>query len=109
VIWAESRDIRQLLEHPPVTATAQLRKHKQAKRSILLMLPIHDRPYVRGSQTLHEIWSKLLAKYLPSIDVEARKLWSKFSALRHVGRPMVEHVNACMTVKNEQTAWVRRC
>ena len=30
---------------------------------------------------------------------EARKLWSRFSALRQSGRPMVEHVNDCMTVR----------
>ena len=99
-IWADSHDIRHLLEHPPVAAPAQLHKHEMAKRIILLTLPNHDRAYVRGSLTLHEIWSKLLEKYMPSIDTEARKLWSKFSALRHAGRPMVEHVNDCMTVTN---------
>ena len=46
----------------------------------------------------------LLAKYMPSIDAETRKLWSKFSALRHAGRPMVEHANDCMTVKNQLIA-----
>ena len=39
--------------------------------------------------TLTEIWSKLLAKNMPSIDAEARKLWSKFNALLQAGRPMV--------------------
>ena len=99
-IWADSHDIRHLLEHPPVATPGQLRKHEIAKRIILLTLPNHDRAYVRGSQTLNEIWSKLLAKYMPSIDAEARKLWSSFSALRQSGRPMVEHVNDCMTVRN---------
>ena len=42
----------------------------------------------------------MLAKYMPSIDAEARKLWSRFSARRQSGRPMVEHVNDCMTVRN---------
>ena len=83
-----------------MAAPGQLRKHEIAKRIILLTLPNHDRAYVRGSQTLNEIWSKLLAKYMPSIDAEARKLWSMFSALRQSGRPMVEHVNDCMTVRN---------
>ena len=50
-------------------APGQLRKHAIAKRIILLTLPNHDRAYVRGSQTLNEIGSKLLAKYMPSIDV----------------------------------------
>ena len=77
-----------------------MRKHEIAKRIILLTLPNHDRAYVRGSQTLNETWSKPLAKYMPSIDGEARKLWSRFTALRHSGRPMVEHVNDCMTVRN---------
>ena len=75
-------------------------KHEIAKRIILLTLPNHDRAYVCGSLTLHEIWSKLLAKYMPSMDAKARKLWSRFSALRQAGRPLVEHVNSCMTVKN---------
>ena len=50
---------------------------------------------------LNEIWSKLLAKYMPSTDAEARKLWGKFSALRQASRPMVDHGNDCMTVKNQ--------
>ena len=37
---------------------------------------------------------------MPSIDAVARKLWSRFSALRQSGKPMVEHVNDCMTVRN---------
>ena len=38
-IWADSHDIRHLLEHPPVAALGQLRKHEIAKRTILLTLP----------------------------------------------------------------------
>ena len=90
-IWADSHDVRHLLEHPPVAAPGQLRKHEIAKCIIQPTLPNHDRAYVRGSQTQNEIWSKLQAKYIPSIDAEARKLWSRFSALRQAGRPMVEH------------------
>ena len=75
-----------------------------AKRVILLTLPNQDREYVEGSLTLNEIWSKLLAKYVPSVDAEARKLWSRFSALRQAGRPMVDHVNECMTVKSQLEA-----
>ena len=50
-----------------------------------------------GSQTLAEIWSKQLAKYKPSIDAEARMLWSRFSAVHQYGKPIVEHANDCMT------------
>ena len=71
-----------------------------AKRVILLTLPNQDRAYVKGSLTLNEIWGKLLAKYMPSTDAEARKLWSRFIALRQADRPVVEHVNECMTVRN---------
>ena len=99
-ILAESHDIRHLLEHHPVAAPGQLRMHEIAKRIILLTLPNHDRAYLRGSQTLNETWSKVQGKYMPSIDAEAGKLWSRFSALRQSGRPMVEHVNDCMTVRN---------
>ena len=99
-IWADSHHIRHPLEHPPVAAPGQLRKHEIAKRIILLTLRNHDRAYVRGFQTLNEIWSKLRAKYMPYIDAEARKLWSRFSALRQSGRPMVEHVNDCITARN---------
>ena len=74
-IWAELHDIRHLLEHPPVATPVQLRKHEIAKQIILLTLPNHDRVYGRGSLTLNEIWSKLLARYMPSIAAEARKLW----------------------------------
>ena len=103
-IWAESHDIKHLLEHPLIADPAQLRKQEIAKRIILLTLPNQDGAHVRGSLTLNEIWSKQLAKYVPSIDAETRKLWGKFSALRQAGRPMVEHVNDCMTVKNQLEA-----
>ena len=98
-IWADSHDIRHLLQHP-VADPVHLRKNEVAKRIILLTLPNQDRAYVWGSLTLNEIWGKVLAKYMPSMDAEARKLWSR-SALRQAGRPMVEHVNECMTVKNQ--------
>ena len=62
-----------------------------------------------GSLTLNEIWGKLLAKYMPSTDAEARRLWNRFSALRHAGRPMVEHVNECMTVRNQLMAVGETC
>ena len=68
------------------------------------MLPNQDRAYVKGSLTLNEIWGKLLAKYMPSTDAEARRLWSMFSALRQANRPMVEHVNECMTVRYQLMA-----
>ena len=103
-IWAESHDIKHLLEHPPVADPVQLRKHEVAKRVILLTMPNQDRAYVKGSLTLKEIWGKLLAKYMPSTDTEAHRLWSRFSALRQAGRPMVEHVNECMTVRNQVMA-----
>ena len=103
-IWAESHDIQHLLLHPPVADPVQHRKHEVAKRVILLTLPNQDRAYVQGSLTLNEIWSKLFAKYMPSTDAEARRLWNRFTALRQAGRPMVEHVNECMTVKNQLTA-----
>ena len=92
-----------MIEHPSVADPDQLHKQEIAKRIILLTLPDHDRAYVRGSLTVNEKWSKLLAKYMPSIDAKARKLWSKFSALCQTGRPRVEHVIDCMTVKNQLT------
>ena len=103
-IWAESHDKTYLLEQPPVANPVQLRKHEIAIRVILLTLPNHERAYVRSCLTLNEIWSKLLAKYMPSMDAEARKSWSKSSALRHAGRPMVEHVNDCMTARKQLVA-----
>ena len=78
-IWADSHDIKHLLQHPPVADLVQLRKHEVAKRVVLLSLPNQDRAYDRGSITLNEIWGQLLAKYMPSVDAEARKLWSRFS------------------------------
>ena len=76
-VTAESHDIRHLLEFPAIAAPAQQRKYDIAKRIILLTLPSRDRALVGGLQTLHEIWGELLAKYMPSIDSDARKLWSK--------------------------------
>ena len=103
-IWAESHDIKHLLQHPPVADPVQLRKHEVAKRVILLTLPNQDRAYVKGSLMLNEIWGKLLAKYMPSTDAEARRLWSRLSALRQAGRPMMEDINKCMTVRNQLIA-----
>ena len=108
-IWADSHDIRHLLEQPPVANPVQLRKHEIAKRIVLLTLPNHDRACVRGSVKLYEIWSKLLAKHMPSIDAGARKLWNKFSAMCRAGRPMVEHVNECMMPETSWLRWVRQC
>ena len=50
---------------------------------------------------MNEIWGKLLAKYMPSMDAVAQKLWNRFSASRRAGKPMVKHVNECTTVKNQ--------
>ena len=75
-IWAESHDIKHLLQHQPIADPVQLRKHEVAKHVIFLTLPNQDRAYVKGSLALNEIWGKLLAKYMPSTDAEARRLWS---------------------------------
>ena len=87
-----------------MAVAVHLRKHEIDKRIILLTMPNYGRVYVRGSLTPNEIWSKLQAEYMPSQDAEARKLWSKFSALCQAGKPMVEHVIDCMTVKNQLIA-----
>ena len=39
-----------------------------------------------------------------SIDAQARRVWNQVGALRQNGRTMVEHVNECVTVKNQFTA-----
>ena len=72
-----------------------------ALRIILLRLPNHDREFVHGSQTLHEMLGKLLANYIPQVDAGARNLWGRFSALRQAGRSMIKHVNNCMTARNQ--------
>ena len=101
-IWADSRDIGHLLEREPYDS--DLPKHDADMRIILLTLPNHGRSYVRGSQTLSEVWSNLLRKFMPSTNTEARRLWNKLCALRQNCRTMVEHVNEHMTVKNQLTA-----
>ena len=103
-ILAESHTIKHLLQRPPIADIVQLRKHEVAKRVTLMTLPNQDRAYVKGSLKLNEIWSKLLAKYMPSTDAEARKLWSRFSALRPASRPVVENVNGCVAVRNQLIA-----
>lgn len=40
-------------------------------------------------------------KYMPTIYAEVMTLWSRFSALREGGRTMTEHVNDCMTIRNQ--------
>ena len=69
-------------------------------RTILLNLPSHDRAYVRGRSILHEVWSMLNSKYMPSVAAQATKVWIQFER----GRPMQEHINECMTVRNKLLA-----
>ena len=38
------------------------------------------------------------------MDAEERKLWGRFSALRQASRPMIEHVNECISVIHQLTA-----
>ena len=53
---------------------------------------------------LHEVWSMLNNKYMPSVAVEATKLWIQFEGLRQRGRPMQEHIYECMAVRNRLLA-----
>ena len=73
-------------------------------RTVLLNLPPHDRAYVRGQTMLHEVWSMLTSKYMPSIAAEATKLWIQFEGQRQRGRTMQENINECMTVCNKPLA-----
>ena len=49
-------------------------------------------------RTLQAVHMLIVCMGMPSMDAEARKLWSRFSALHQAGRPMIEHVNECMIV-----------
>ena len=40
---------------------------------------------------LHEVWSMLKNKYMPSVAAEATKLWIQFEGLRQRGRPTQEY------------------
>ena len=73
-------------------------------RTVLLNLPSHDKAYVRGQYMLHEVWSMLNNKYMPSVAAEATKLWIQFEGLRQRGRPMQENLNDCMTLRNKLLA-----
>ena len=42
-------------------------------RTVLLNLLCHDKAYVRGHDMLHEVWSMLNSKYMPSVAAEATK------------------------------------
>ena len=53
---------------------------------------------------LHEVWSMLTSKYMPSIAAEATKLWIQFEGLRQRGRTMQEHIKECMTLRNKLLA-----
>ena len=101
-IWAASHGIAHLLERNPYPS--EQRKHDTAMRIVLLNLSSHDRAYVRGQTMLHEVWSMLTSKYMPSIAAEATKLWIQFEGLRQRGRTMQEHINECMTVRNKLLA-----
>ena len=73
-------------------------------RTVLLNLPPLDRAYVRSHDMMHEVWSMLNNKYMPSVAAEATKVWIQFEDLRQRGRPMQEHINECMTVRNKLLA-----
>ena len=100
-IWAGSNDIAHLLKRDPYPH--EKRKHEPAMRTVMLKLPPHDRAYVRGHDMLHEVWS-MLNKYMPSVAAGATKLWIRCAGLRQRGRPMQEHINECMTVRNKLLA-----
>ena len=53
---------------------------------------------------LHEVWSILNSKYMPSVAAEATKLRLQFEGLRQRGGPMQEHINECMTARNKLIA-----
>ena len=101
-ILAASHDMAHLLERDPYPS--EHRKHDTAIRTVLLNLPSHDRAYVRGQSMLHEVWSMLKSKYMPSQAAEAAKLGIPFEGLRQRGRPMQEHINECPAVRNKLLA-----
>ena len=80
-----------MLERDPYPS--EQKKHDRAMRTVLLNLPPHDGAYVRGYDMLHEVWSMLNNKYMPSLAPEATKLWIQFEGLRQCGRPLQEHIN----------------
>ena len=71
-MWAASHDIANLLVRDPYPH--EKRKRDTAMCTVLLNLPPHDKAYVRGHDTLHEVWPTLNNKYIPSIAAEATKL-----------------------------------
>ena len=79
-IWAASHDIAHLLERDPYPY--EKRKHDTTMRNVLLNLPSHDMVYVRGHSMMHEVWSMLNSKYMPSVAAEATKFWIQFEGLR---------------------------
>ena len=101
-IWATSHDIAHLLERDPYPS--EQKKHDTAIRTVLLNFKVHDRAYVRNQHMLHDVWSMLNGKNMPSVAAEATKLWIQFEGLRQRRRPMQEHVNECMTVRNKLLA-----
>ena len=101
-IWAASHDIAHLFERPPYPSDSI--KHDAARRIILLSLPNHDQQYVLGTSYLSEAWEMLLVKYMPSIDAEKRDLFQRFDKLSQHGKTMEQHVNDCMTVRNQLMA-----
>ena len=60
-------------------------------RTVLLNLPPLDRAYVRSHDVMHEVWSMLNNKYMPSVAAEATKLWIQFKGLTQRGRPARAH------------------
>ena len=101
-IWAAPHDLAHLLERD--LYPSEQKKHVTAMRTVLLNLPPHDRAYVRGHDMLHEVWSILNSKNMPSVAAEATKLWIQFEGLRQRGGPMHEHIKECMTVRNKLLA-----
>ena len=88
--WADWVDCRCFLSFVflGVARRLELSPCNTAMRIILLNLPSHDRAYVRGHNMLHEVWSMLNNKYMPSVTAEATELWTQFEGLRQRGRPM---------------------
>ena len=105
IIWAESHCIEHLLTSPPAGSMSEFECHNVARRTILLALSTTDTDYTADTTYLCEAWQLLLERHEPSRDIEVSDLYQKPSVATQRGRNMGDHVNECMTYRNQLKAF----
>ena len=97
--WAKMVGESSLLINDPLAQSSQA--HEQVMHWLFTTLPKEDRDFVADCSFVHEVWSLLHAKYIPSVEVEIQKLYHQLSSAQQAGKPLEKHVNEVVGIVNQ--------